>query len=80
MLLEPRLWEHLSVTLLDARPGEDADILKVRVWNTVFQGSTLQRLLRTVEGAGWWLDQTFVDFNSAKAAAYLEFLAAGDAA
>lgn len=80
LLLEPRLWEHLSVTLLDPRPGEDPDILKVRVWNKVFQGSTLQRLLRTVDGAGWWLDQTFVDFNSGKATGYLEFLAAGDAA
>jgi hypothetical protein len=80
LLLEPRLWSDLSVTLLDPRPGENPNIVRVRIWNKVFLAPLMQRLLRSVDGANWWLDQTFVDLNSGKATAYLDYLAAGDAA
>ncbi len=80
MLLDPRRWGDLAVTLLDPRPADDADIVRVRMWENVFQGGTMQRMARTLDGTGWWLDQTFVDVNSAKAAGYLSYLAAEPAA
>ncbi len=76
MLLDPRRWGDLGVTLLEARPADDPDIVRVRMWENVFQGRAMQRMARTLDGSGWWLDQTFVDMNSAKAAGYLAYLAA----
>lgn len=76
-LLDPRAWGDLSVTLLDPRPGDDADLIRVRMWESVFQSAAIQQLARDLGDDGWWLDQTFVDFNSSKAASFLSYLAAG---
>lgn len=77
MLLDPRRWPDLSVTLLDPRAGDDPDIVRVSMWENVFQRATMQQLARDLAKDDWWLDQTFVDFNSDKAARYLAYLAAG---
>lgn len=76
-LLDPRRWSDLAVTLLEPQPGDDPDIVRVRMWENVFQGAAVQQLTRDLGNEGWWLDQTFVDFNSNKAATYLSYLAAG---
>jgi hypothetical protein len=75
MLLDPRRWGDLAVTLLDPRAADDPDIVRVRMRETVFLGDAMQRTARALDGSGWWLDQTFVDMNSAKAAGYLSYLA-----
>lgn len=77
LLLDPRQWGALAVTLLDPGPSDDPDIIRVRVWNGVFEGPTMQRLARAGVGAQWWLDRTFVDPNSSKSAGYLAYLATG---
>lgn len=77
LLLDPRRWNGLAVTPLEPRPSDDSNIIRVQVWNSVFEGPTMQRLAREIVGAGWWLDRTFVDPNSSKAAGYLAYLAAG---
>lgn len=80
LLLDPRCWDDLQVMLQDPSPGDDPEIVKVRVWSNLLDGTAMQHLVRTIDGFGWWLDQTFVDMNSAKSAAYLDHLAAEGAA
>lgn len=79
-VLEPRLWPQLACQLLDPKPGDTPNLHRVRVFRGVFDSPIFQGMMRRAGQDGWWLDQTFVDFNSAKADAYLSFLAAGDAA
>jgi hypothetical protein len=79
-VLEPRVWPQLSCRLLDAHPGDSADLLRVRIYKGTFQGSAFQEAKRRAGQDGWWLDQSFVDLNSAKAEEYLTFLAQGEAA
>jgi hypothetical protein len=46
----------------------------------VFDGAAFQEAKRRAGENDWWLDQSFVDLNSAKAEAYLGFLAQGEVA
>jgi PD-(D/E)XK nuclease superfamily len=73
-VLEPRFWSKLACQMLDPRSGDSPNLLRVRVFRGVFNGSTFQELKRRAGQNGWWLDQTFVDFNSPKADAFLRFL------
>lgn len=77
-LLDPRLWGEIACELLDPGTAQDPDLVRVKVWNGTFNGPRFQRMMREVPEGGWWIDQTFVDFNSAKAAGFLGFLAAGE--
>lgn len=78
LVLEPRLWRSIGCDLLASRPGDDPGLLRVRVFLGNFRGAVFQDLRRRAGQDGWWLDQSFVDFNSAKADDYLTFLASGD--
>jgi hypothetical protein len=75
-VLEPRAWSSLACDLLDPRPGDAPNLLRARVFRGVFNGPTFQELKRRAGQDGWWLDQTFVDFNSSKADVFLSFLGA----
>jgi hypothetical protein len=77
LVLEPRLWPSLACQLLDPRPGDSADLLRIRIWKGVFDGAVFQEVRRRAGENGWWLDQSFVDLNSAKAENYLAFLGEG---
>lgn len=79
-ILEPRLWPSLSCRLLDARPGDSADLVRVRLYKGILDGAVFQEAKRRAGEDGWWLDQSFVDLNSSKAESYLSFLAEGAAA
>lgn len=76
-VLEPRTWSQLSCQMLDARPGDGADLLRIRMFKGVFDSAAFQEAKRRAGEGDWWLDQSFVDLNSAKAEAYLTFLAEG---
>lgn len=76
-VLEPRLWRSIGCDLLDAGPGDGPNLLRVRVFLGNFRGGVFQGLRQRAGEDGWWLDQSFVDFNSAKADAFLSFLGAG---
>jgi hypothetical protein len=76
-LLDPRGWDEIACELLDAGPTQDPDLVRVRVWNGTFNGPRFQRMMRELPEDGWWIDQTFADVNSAKAASFLNFLSAG---
>lgn len=75
-VLEPRSWPSLACNLLDARPVDGPNLLRARVFRGVFNGSTFQELKRRAGQDHWWLDQTFIDFNSSKADVFLSFLGA----
>lgn len=75
-VLEPRLWQSLGCDLQDPWSGDTANLLRVRVFRGNFTGATFQDVKRRAGQDGWWLDQTFVDFNSPKADAFLSFLGA----
>lgn len=75
-LLDPRGWDEIGCELLEPGPTQDPDLVRVKVWNGTFAGPRFQSMMRDVPENGWWIDQTFVDFNSAKAASFLNFLSA----
>ncbi|TMJ20520.1 MAG: hypothetical protein E6G92_12520 [Alphaproteobacteria bacterium] len=79
-VLEPRQWPRLACQMLDPKPQDTPDLLRVRVFKGVFDGPAFKELMRRAGKDDWWLDQTFVDLNSAKAENYLTYLAAGVAA
>lgn len=79
-ILEPRIWSQLSCQLLDPRPGDSADFLRIRMYKNVFASAAFEEVRRRAGENDWWLDQSFVDLNSSKAEAYLTFLAEGVAA
>lgn len=79
-LLDPRVWSEISCSVLDPRPGDDAAHITVRITKARYQSTHFQQIVRLDDDTGWWIDQTFVDFNSGRASTYLEFLAAGDRA
>lgn len=74
LVLEPRIWPGLACDLLEPRPGDASNLLRARVFRGTFNGATFQDLKRRAGQDKWWLDQTFVDFNSSKADAFLSFL------
>jgi hypothetical protein len=78
--LEPRIWSQLSCQLLDPRPGDGADFLRIRMYKKAFNSSAFEETKRRAGDNDWWIDQSFVDLNSAKAEQYLAFLAEGAAA
>ncbi|MER8772643.1 hypothetical protein NKH63_28620 [Mesorhizobium sp. M0960] len=80
LVLEPRLWPQLACTLRDPRFEDAANIIRISVHRRVFDGVPFQDLMRRAGQDRWWLDQTFIDLNAAKADAYLSFLAAEDVA
>jgi predicted RecB family nuclease len=75
-VLEPRLWSSLACNLLEPRTGDESNLVRLRVFRGVFNGTIFQEVKRRAGQAGWWLDQSFVDINSSKADAFLTFLSA----
>jgi hypothetical protein len=43
----------------------------------VFDSADFQEVKRRAGQGGWWLDQSFVDVNTAKVDEFLSYLAAG---
>jgi hypothetical protein len=64
---------------MDPGPNDDTGMLRVGVWNSVFDSPTMKDLVRRLDKDGWWIDRTFVDFNSPKVARFIDYLA-GEAA
>jgi hypothetical protein len=74
-VLEPRVWPKLGCELLQPRNGDTPDLLRIRMFRGNFESATFREVMQRAGQHGWWLDQSFVDINSAKAEAYLSFLA-----
>jgi hypothetical protein len=74
LVLEPRFWSALSCNLLEPRSGDGPNLVRVRVLLGVFNGVRFQEVMRRAGSEDWWLDQVFVDINSPRAEAFLNFL------
>lgn len=75
-VLEPRLWLSLGCELMDPWRNDAPNLLRLRMFRPNFNGPVFQEVKRRAGQNEWWLDQGFVDFNSAKADAFLTFLGA----
>ncbi len=75
-VLEPRLWRILGCNLMDPWSGDAPNLLRVRMFRPNFGDPVFQEVKRRAGQDGWWLDQSFVDFNSSKADDFLTFLGA----
>jgi len=76
LVLEPRLWSRLGCDLMDSWNGDQPNLLRLRMFRGTFNGQIFQDVKRRAGQDGWWVDQTFVDFNSSKADTFLSFLGA----
>ena len=76
LVLEPRLWSNMGCDLLDPWANDPPNFLRVRMFRPTFNGQFFQEVKRRAGQDGWWLDQSFVDLNSAKAHNFLTFLGA----
>jgi predicted RecB family nuclease len=76
LVLEPRLWSSLGCDLMDPWANDPPNFLRVRMFRPTFNGQFFQEVKRRAGQDGWWLDQSFVDLNSAKADNFLTFLGA----
>jgi hypothetical protein len=79
-VLEPRVWPQIACQMLEARLGDGPDLVRLRIYKRHFEGAAFQEAKRRAGEHDWWLDQSFLDLNSAKAEDYLTFLAEGEAA
>ena len=77
--LNPGLWPLIECRIRPKGPGyEDRrDQVQVEVSDTVYRGSLFQDLMRTTANGGWFVDRSFKDTNTLRAAAFLANLAAG---
>ena len=73
--LSQQLWPLFEARIAPERPDFAASgQLLVNVSAVVFNGSDFQRLLRETGDAGWFLDRTFKDFTTGRAADFMAFL------
>ncbi|PDQ20096.1 hypothetical protein CN311_16000 [Mesorhizobium sanjuanii] len=80
--LDPTLWPLVECRIRPAGTGyEDRrDQVQIEVSSNVFRGALFQELMRRTSKGGWYIDRSFRDANTQKAAAFLANLAAGQAA
>jgi PD-(D/E)XK nuclease superfamily len=75
-VLEPRLWRTIGCDIMSPWSGDAPNLLRLRMFRPNFADPIFQEVKRQAGQDGWWLDQSFVDFNSPKADAFLQFLGA----
>ena len=74
--LNPPLWPLFEVRIAPERPDfASSGTLLVDVAADVYEGDDFQRLLRETGERGWFLDRTFKDFTTDRAAGLMAFLA-----
>jgi hypothetical protein len=74
--LNPPLWPLFEVRIAPESPDfANSGMLLVDVPADVYQGDDFQRLLRETGERGWFLDRTFKDFTTDRAAGFMAFLA-----
>lgn len=73
--LNPQLWPLFEVRIASERPDfANSGTLLVDVAADAFEGDDFQRLLRETGEQRWFLDRTFKDFTTDRAAGFLAFL------
>lgn len=73
--LNPQSWPDFEARIAPERPDfASSGTLLVNVPATVFESDYFQRLLRETGEASWFLDRTFKDFTTGRAADFMAFL------
>jgi hypothetical protein len=73
--LNPQLWPLFEVRIAPERPDfATSGTLLVNVAADVFETGDFQRLLRETGAGDWFLDRTYKDFTTARAASFMAFL------
>lgn len=76
--LNPALWPLFEVRMAREKPEfASKGSLLLNVSAQVFEGSEFQRMLRETAEHNWFLDRTFKDFTTGRAADFLTFLGQG---
>lgn len=78
VLLNPQAWTHYKIDLVTNSEYEKPDQLKVEMKLEDFENSPFSDLWARNKGGYWFIDKTFVDFNTERIEAFLRFLDAGD--
>lgn len=77
LVLDPRLWKSMGCDLRSPRGGDAPNLVRVSVFRRTFDSVVFQEVLTRAGQEDWWLDKTFVDLNTGKAEAFLNYLGAG---
>ena len=78
--LNPQLWPLFEARIAPERPEFAASgHLLVNLPADLFEGADFQRLIRETGENGWFLDRTFKDFTTGRAASFMAFLGEEDA-
>ena len=72
--LNPPLWPCFEVRIAREKPEYGQATLLVNVAAEVYEGSEFDRLLRESGDNSWYLDRTFKDFTTQRAADFIAFL------
>lgn len=78
--LDPTRWDAYAVNIVESDQGFDPGMLLVSMGRETFDGDEFQRLMLSTDADGWFLDQTFKDFTTPRAAAFMAYLAADEEA
>jgi len=77
--LNPQLWPSYEVQVAAGRPEFGPETLLVSVSAEVYESPEFDRLLRECGDGAWFLDRTFKDFTTQRAADFLAYLGTGAA-
>lgn len=77
LVLDPRLWSSMGCELRSPRPGDGATFVRVSMFKGTFDSPLFQEVRRRAGDDDWWLDKTFLDLNTGKSEAFLNYLGAG---
>jgi len=76
--LNPQLWPAFEVRIAPERPEfASSGQLLVNAATDVVEGDEFLHLLRETGDRGWFLDRTFKDFTTGRAAGFMVFLSEG---
>jgi hypothetical protein len=72
--LDPQMWQFFSARVTPEDNNYSTATLLLQMDASVFNGLAVQRLLQDSRDGGWFLDKTFRDFTSQRAADFLAYL------
>lgn len=80
LVLDPRLWRSMACDLRSPQSGDAPTFVRVTMAKRVFESALFQEVRKRAGDDDWWLDKTFLDLNTGKSEAFLNYLGAGAAA
>ncbi len=75
--LNPQFWPSFEVQIAEERIEYGPSTLLVNIYPSVYEAPEFDRLLRECDDREWYLDRTFKDFTTQRAADFLAYLSSG---